>query len=99
MGDGALVVAPVVVGLKFGVRITVVLYAFEVVLLLAMSLTILFRGGASGLSATPFSWPSGHTTDVLLAFSLAALAVGGVGAAAPPAAATPQPRRPRATAG
>jgi amino acid transporter len=34
---GALVVAPVVVGLKFGVRITVVLYVFEVLLLLATS--------------------------------------------------------------
>jgi len=33
---GALVVAPVVVGLRFGVRVTVVLYAFEVILLLAI---------------------------------------------------------------
>jgi amino acid transporter len=90
---GALVVAPVIVGLKFGVRITVVLYAFEVVLLLAMSLTILFRGGASGLSATPFSWPSGHTTDILLAFSLAVLAFGGFEAAAPLAEETRNPRR------
>src|SRR5229473_2004493 len=38
---GVLVVAPVIVGLKFGVRVTVALYAFEVVLLLALSLTIL----------------------------------------------------------
>ena len=45
---GALVVAPVIVGLKFGVRITVALYVFEVVLLLALSLTILARGGANG---------------------------------------------------
>ena len=50
---GVLVVAPVVVGLRFGVRVTVVLYAFEVVLLLALSLTILFKGGASGLSGYP----------------------------------------------
>jgi amino acid transporter len=90
---GALVVAPVVIGLKFGVRVTVVLYVFEVLLLLAMSLTILFRGGASGLSATPFSWPSGHSTDVLLAFSLAVLAFGGFEAAAPLAEETRNPRR------
>ncbi|HEY2074949.1 MAG TPA: APC family permease [Streptosporangiaceae bacterium] len=90
---GALVVAPVVVGLKFGVRITVVLYVFEVLLLLAMSVTILARGGASGLSATPFSWPSGHSTDVLLAFSLAVLAFGGFEAAAPLAEETRNPRR------
>src|SRR6266568_4449257 len=38
---GALVVAPVVVGLKFGVRVTIALYVFEVILLLALSLTIL----------------------------------------------------------
>jgi amino acid transporter len=89
---GALVVAPVVVGLKFGVRVTVVLYVFEVVLLLALSLTILFRGGASGLSATPFHWP-GTSKDVLLAFSLAVLAFGGFEAAAPLAEETRNPRR------
>jgi amino acid transporter len=89
---GVLVVAPVVVGLKFGVRITVVLYVFEVVLLLALSLTILFRGGASGLSATPFHWPGG-SKDVLLAFSLAVLAFGGFEAAAPLAEETRDPRR------
>jgi amino acid transporter len=90
---GALVVAPVVVGLKFGVRITVVLYAFEVLLLLALSITILVRGGASGLSATPFTWPGGHSSDVLLAFSLAVLAFGGFEAAAPLAEETKNPRR------
>jgi amino acid transporter len=91
---GALVVAPVVVGLKFGVRITVVLYVFEVLLLLAMSVTILVRGGATGLSGTPFTWPGGgHTSDVLLAFSLAVLAFGGFEAAAPLAEETRDPRR------
>ncbi|HUZ22941.1 MAG TPA: APC family permease [Streptosporangiaceae bacterium] len=89
---GILVVAPVVVGLKFGVRITVVLYVFEVVLLLALSLTILFRGGATGLSTTPFHWPGG-SKDVLLAFSLAVLAFGGFEAAAPLAEETRDPRR------
>jgi amino acid transporter len=90
---GVLVVAPVIVGLRFGVRITVALYIFEVVLLLALSLTILVRGGASGLSATPFSWPGGKSSDVLLAFSLAVLAFGGFEAAAPLAEETRDPRR------
>src|ERR1700692_119318 len=45
--------------------------------------TTLVRGGHDGLSATPFSWPSGHSTDVLLTFSLAVLAFGGFEAAAP----------------
>jgi amino acid transporter len=90
---GALVVAPVIVGLKFGVRITVVLYVFEVILLLALSVTILVRGGNSGLSGTPFTWPSGHSTDILLAFSLAVLAFGGFEAAAPLAEETRNPRR------
>jgi amino acid transporter len=89
---GALVVAPVIVGLKFGVRVTVALYVFEVVLLLALSLTILARGGAHGLSATPFQWPGG-SKDVLLAFSLAVLAFGGFEAAAPLAEETRNPRR------
>ena len=90
---GALVVAPVIVGLKFGVRITVVLYVFESLLLLAMSLTILIRGGAGGLVRTPFNWPTGHTSDILLAFSLAVLAFGGFEAAAPLAEETRNPRR------
>ena len=90
---GALVVAPVVVGLKFGVRVTVALYVFEVILLLALSLTILAKGGASGLSGTPFTWPSGKSTDVLLAFSLAVVAYGGFEAAAPLAEETRDPRR------
>ncbi len=50
---GVLVVAPVVIGLKFGVRVTVALYAFEVILLLVMSITILVRGGHGGLSGHP----------------------------------------------
>ena len=90
---GALVVAPVVVGLKFGVRITVALYVFEVVLLLALSVTILARGGTGGLSATPFHWPGGGAQDVLVAFSLAVLAFGGFEAAAPLAEETRDPRR------
>jgi amino acid transporter len=89
---GVLVVAPVIFGLRFGVRVTVVLYAFEVILLLAMSVTILARGGHDGLSATPFHWPSG-STDVLLTFSLAVLAFGGFEAAAPLAEETENPRR------
>jgi amino acid transporter len=89
---GALVVAPVVLGLRFGVRVTVVLYAFEVVLLLAMSITILVRGGDAGLSAAPFKWPGG-STDVLLTFSLAVLAFGGFEAAAPLAEETQNPRK------
>ena len=90
---GALVVAPVIVGLKFGVRITVALYVFEVILLLVLSLTILVKGGATGLSATPFTWPGGRSNDVLLAFSLAVLAFGGFEAAAPLAEETRNPRR------
>ena len=90
---GALVVAPVVVGLKFGVRVTMALYVFEVILLLTLSLTILAKGGATGLSATPFTWPGGKSTDVLLAFSLAVLAFGGFEAAAPLAEETRDPRR------
>ena len=89
---GALVVAPVVVGLRFGVRVTVALYVLEVVMLLALSLTLLVRGGACGLSAAPFSWPGG-SRDVLLAFSLAVLAFGGFEAAAPLAEETRNPRR------
>src|SRR4029077_5011691 len=91
---GALVVAPVIVGLKFGVRTTVVLYVFEVGLLLVLAIAVLAQGGAQGLSGTPFSWPSGSgTKDIFIAFSLAVLAFGGFEAAAPLAEETRNPRR------
>ena len=91
---GVLVTLPVILGLKFGVRTTVVLYLFEVVLLLVLSITILVKGGAQGLSATPFHWPSGAgTTGVFVTFSLAVLAFGGFEAAAPLAEETRNPRR------
>src|SRR6266851_5701779 len=91
---GVLVVAPVIIGLKVGVRTTVVLYAFEVVLLLVLAITVLAKGGAQGLSATPFHWPGGSgTKDIFIAFSLAVLAFGGFAAAAPLAGETRNPRR------
>jgi amino acid transporter len=91
---GVLVVLPVILGLKFGVRTTVALYAFEVVLLLVLAVTILVKGGASGLTLAPFHWPTGsHTKDVFVAFSLAVLAFGGFEAAAPLAEETRNPRR------
>ena len=83
-----------IVGLKFGVRTTVVLYVFEVVLLLVLAIAVLAQGGAQGLSGTPFSWPSGSgTKDIFIAFSLAVLAFGGFEAAAPLAEETRNPRR------
>jgi len=57
---GVLVAAPVVLGLRFGVRVTVALYAFEVVLLAAGDERHDPRpGGHAGLSGVPFPWPGG----------------------------------------
>lgn len=97
---GALVTAPVIVGLKFGVRVSYALYVFEAVLLIVMSLAFLIHGGPQGVSATPFHWPGG-SKSTLLAFSLAILAFGGFEAAAPLAEETKDPRRnvPRAVLG
>ncbi len=89
---GVLVAVPVILGLKVGVRVTIVLYVFEVVLLLALSIAFLIHGGPQGLSATPFAWP-GHSKEVLLAFSLAILAFGGFEASAPLAEETKNPRK------
>lgn len=91
---GVVVALPVIVGLRFGVRATIVLYLFEVVLLVALMVTILAKGGASGLHASPFTWPHGAgSKDVFVAFSLAVLAFGGFEAAAPLAEETRNPRR------
>ncbi|HEV7567440.1 MAG TPA: APC family permease [Microbacteriaceae bacterium] len=91
---GAIVTVPVILGLQFGIRVTVVLYLIEVVVLVVLSVAILAQGGAEGLSAKPFEWPTGTGgSDVFLAFSLAVLAFGGFEASAPLAEETRNPRR------
>lgn len=56
---GIIVTLPVIVGLQFGIRATVVLYVFEVAVLLVFGVAVLTRGGSQGLSAKPFTWPTG----------------------------------------
>jgi amino acid transporter len=90
---GVLVTAPVVLGLRFGVRVTVALYLFEIFLLVAIIVAVLVHGGAHGLSAKPFSWPHGDAKSVFTAFSLAILAFGGFEACAPLAEETRNARR------
>lgn len=89
---GILVTIPVVVGLKFGVRVSYALYIFEAVLLVVLSIAFLAHGGPQGVSTTPFRWPGG-SKSTLLAFSLAILAFGGFEAAAPLAEETRDPKK------
>lgn len=91
---GVIVTVPVILGLQFGVRVTVVLYLIEVAVLLLISLAVVFQGGAEGLSAVPFSWPSGtEASNVFITFGLAVVAFGGFEACAPLAEETENPRR------
>lgn len=91
---GAIVTVPVIIGLQFGVRVTVVLYLIEVVVLLVISLAVVLQGGAEGLSTQPFTWPSGtEASNVLITFGLAVVAFGGFEASAPLAEETANPRR------
>ncbi len=91
---GIIVTAPVIIGLQFGVRATIVLYLFEVIVLIIVGVAVLARGGAEGLSLKPFTWPTGAgASDVFVAFSLAVLAFGGFEASAPLAEETRNPRR------
>jgi amino acid transporter len=79
---GVLVTAPVTVGLKFGVRVSYVLYVFEAVLLLVVSLAFLVHGGPQGITAAPFKWPGGGKST-LLALGWAIWSFGGFEATAP----------------
>ncbi len=92
---GILVLAPVIVGLKFGVRTSIVLYLFEVLIFLIVGFAVLFQGGAEGLSLKPFTTLGGEggTKEVFVAFSLAILAFGGFEASASLAEETRNPRR------
>jgi amino acid transporter len=91
---GVIVILPVIIGLQFGIRVTVVLYLIEVVVLVVLSVAILAQGGAQGLSLKPFEWPTGADgSNIFLAFSFAVLAFGGFEASAPLAEETRNPRR------
>jgi amino acid transporter len=91
---GAIVTIPVIIGLQFGVRVTVVLYVIEFAVLLIISLAVVLQGGAEGLSAVPFTWPTGaEASNVFVTFGLAVVAFGGFEASAPLAEETENPRR------
>lgn len=89
-----IVTVPVIIGLQFGVRVTIVLYLIEVIVLLTISLAVVFQGGAEGLSTVPFHWPTGaEASNVFITFGLAVVAFGGFEASAPLAEETANPRR------
>jgi amino acid transporter len=91
---GIIVTVPVIVGLQFGVRVTIVLYLIEVVVLLIITIGVLSQGGTHGLNSAPFTWPSeASATNIFVAFSLAVVAFGGFEASAPLAEETSNPRR------
>ncbi|MEI6709769.1 MAG: APC family permease [Actinomycetota bacterium] len=89
---GVLVTAPVIVGLKFGVRLSYVLYVFEALLLIVMSIVFLAHGGPQGITSAPFKWPGG-SKSTLLALGWAIWSFGGFEAAAPLAEETRDPRK------
>ncbi len=91
---GVIVTVPVIIGLQFGVRVTVVLYLIEVAVLLVISFAVVLQGGAEGLSAVPFTWPKGsEASNIFITFGLAVVAFGGFEASAPLAEETDNPRR------
>ena len=87
---GVLVVAPVVVGLRFGRRVTVVLYALRSAA--ARDVDRSWSGAATQAVGDPFSGRRA-ASNVLLTFSLAVLAFGSFEASAPLAEETHNPRR------
>jgi len=57
---GIIVTLPVIVGLQFGIRATIVLYVFEVAVLLVFGVAVLTRGGSLGHQtfSSRSAWPS-----------------------------------------
>lgn len=89
---GLLVTVPVVVGLKFGVKLSYILYIFEALLLIVMSIVFLAHGGPQGITSAPFTWPGG-SKSTLLALGWAIWSFGGFEAAAPLAEETRDPTK------
>ena len=93
LGYGLVLIIPVVVGLQVGIRVAIAMYAFEVAVILAVSIAIIVRGGDHGLSATPFTFGHAGLKGVALAMALAVLAFVGFEAPAPLAEESRNPRR------
>ncbi|MDX6513735.1 MAG: hypothetical protein QOE36_3239 [Gaiellaceae bacterium] len=89
---GVLVILPVIVGVRVGIRAAILLYLFEVVILIIFTVAILVQGGRNGLSATPFTF-DGSLKGVALGLSLAMLGFLGFEAPVPLAEETKNPRR------
>ncbi len=90
---GVLVVVPVVLGVRVGMRVAIVMYVFEFLVFAIFSLVVLFQGGTEGLSLDPFALPDGGLEPIALGFGLAVLAFVGFEAPAPLAEETRNPRR------
>jgi amino acid transporter len=87
------VVAPVIAGLRLGIRVSAVMYLFEITVLLIFTAAILLQGGDHGLSAHPFSLSGVGLKGVGLAFAIAITVYIGFEAPAPLAEETANPRR------
>lgn len=91
---GVIVLVPAILGLKFGMRTTIVLYIVEIVVMAVFIVGVLAQGGKSGLSLLPFTLSGiADPKTLALALSLTVLAYGGFEAAAPFAEETANPRR------
>ncbi|HEY7015860.1 MAG TPA: APC family permease [Streptosporangiaceae bacterium] len=88
-----IVTIPVIVGVRVGVRAAVVMYAFEVSVILALTIAILVQGGADGLNAQPLSFNFPSAKGLGLAFALGILAFVGFEAPAPLGEESRNPRR------
>jgi amino acid transporter len=90
---GIFVTVPVILGVRVGIRAAIIVYAFEVAILLAFIIAVLVQGGDHGLSATPFTFSGAGLKGVALGFALAVLAFVGFEAPAPLAEESENPRR------
>lgn len=88
-----IVTIPVIVGVRVGVRAAVLMYAFEVAVILALTIAILAQGGAHGLTARPLSFDFPSAKGLGLAFALGILAFVGFEAPAPLGEESRNPRR------
>jgi amino acid transporter len=90
---GGLILIPVILGVRIGIRLAIGMYLFEIAIVLLISFAILIQGGDNGLSADPFTFGDAGTKGVALAFALAVLAFVGFEAPAPLAEESENPRR------
>jgi amino acid transporter len=93
IGFVAVVLIPVVRGVRLSVRVSLIALLVEVAVILVLGFSVLAHGGAHGVSLRPFAFPDGGLKPIALGFAITVFLFGGFEQPVPMAEEARNPRR------